>query len=140
MPSASGGNKIGISKTACHHSRSRVEHRAMYAATGVPTATMITIARLVSSSETRTDASAGPRTSSVHCHVPIRASSAENGYKSASANSAAPALAIQWRLIMHEAVRHLLVDRNYTCGRFLALHHLSTIRQKLPHPSRSARL
>src|SRR4029077_13812556 len=101
---------------------------------------MISMATPVSSSETRTDASAGPRTSAPHCHGPIRASNAVNGYNSVSANSAAPALAIQRRLIMHEVERHLPVDRNYTCGKLLALPRLLANQGKPPRLSRSAHL
>ncbi len=90
----------------------------MYAATGVPTATMISIATPVSRSETRTDASAGPRTSAPHCHGPMRASSAVNGYNNARANSAADVRATQWRgMLMRVGLRPCLADHSYSGGR-----------------------
>src|ERR1043165_8574609 len=102
---------------------------------------MISIARLVSSSETRTDASAGPRTSAPHCHVPMRASSAVNGYSSISAKKAAPVRVIQWRGVrMRGEERRLRADHIYPGEKLPPLLPLKATLQKPLRLSRSAHL
>src|SRR6516162_6357261 len=100
-------------------------------------ATMTAIARPVINSETRTEESAGARTSEPHCHGPTRANSAVNGYKRATAKSAAPALAIQRRSsVMGGERKHHPADRNKSAGRLPAPHPPSTIPQMQQHPWR----
>jgi hypothetical protein len=75
----SGGNRIGMNRIACQISHSRALQRAMYTATGVPTATIMSIAYAVSTRDTRTEDNKGPRTSSSHCHEPTWAKIAVMG-------------------------------------------------------------